>query len=197
MSVTPTLGELLVGAYHRVETECEVVSYNNRSDESGNQMEADILAIDNQQDGGSGQHIFVCEVVTHLSGDLYSGSPNDTDGWWMEYSNTPAYHRSLEKLWEKFMADHQYVKTAFPFAERYSFEFWAPVVTGGQNNGYLIQGLNRLQDEFKEETGEGLELVINEKYSSKVKGLKEEAVGDTKQRGAPAYRFLQILGNLE
>lgn len=189
------LGELLVGAYHKRLNGCEIVSYNNRSAEPGNQMETDVLAIDNHRENGN-QHIYVCEVVTHLDGGLYSGSPDDTDGWWMEYSNTNSYHHSFETLWRKFLNGHRYVHQTFPGAE-YSFQFWAPVVTGGQNRGYLIQGLERLQDEFETETGEQLELFINEEYTARIEELQDEAKGDTSNYGSPAFRFIQILENLE
>jgi len=49
MPVNATWGELLVGAYHKRMNGCEVVSYNNRSEERGNQMEADVIAIDNDK----------------------------------------------------------------------------------------------------------------------------------------------------
>jgi hypothetical protein len=158
-------------------------------------METDVLTIDNAKHDGK-QHIYVCEVVTHLNGGLYSGSPDDTGGWWMEYSNTSSYHHSLETLWRKFLDGHRYVRQTFPDG-KYSFEFWAPVVTGGQNRGFLIQGLERLKTEFEAETGEQLELIINEDYSDRIEDLQNEARGDTSNYGSPAFRFIQILENLE
>lgn len=195
MSSNAGWGELLVGAYHQRLNGCEIVSYNNRSAEQGDQMETDVLAIDNRSGNGK-QHIYVCEVVTHLNGGLYSGSPDDTEGWWMEYSNTSSYHYSLETLWRKFLDGYQYVCQTFPDA-KYSFQFWAPVVTGGQNRGYLIQGLERLEEEFESETGEQLELVINDEYSDRIDDLRDKARGDTSNYGSPAFRFIQILENLE
>lgn len=195
MSRNAGWGELLVGAYHQRLNGCEIVSYNNRSAEPGDQMETDVLAIDTHKENKN-QHIYVCEVVTHLDGGLYSGSPDDPEGWWMEYSNTSSYHHSFETLWRKFLDGHQYVSRTFPEAE-YSYQFWAPVVTGGQNRGFLIQGLERLEDEFESETGEDLELVINEEYTARIEELQEIARGDTSDYGSPAFRFIQILENLE
>lgn len=195
MPINAGWGELLVGAYHKKRNGCEVVSYNNRSAEQGDQMETDVLAFNNQSGNGK-RHIYVCEVVTHLDGGLYSGSPDDTEGWWMEYSSTSSYHHSLERLWRKFRDGHRYVSQTFPEAE-YSFQFWAPAVTGGQNYGYLIQGLDRLEEEFEEATGEGLELVINERYTDRIEKLREEAKDDTSNYGSPAFRFIQILENLK
>jgi hypothetical protein len=48
---TPQLGEQLVGAYHKLVTGCDIVSYNQRSRRAGDQMEFDIVAIDSE--GGS------------------------------------------------------------------------------------------------------------------------------------------------
>lgn len=45
------VGELIVGAYHTVVTDAEVVSYNARSKEDGDQMEIDDGVIDS--DGGT------------------------------------------------------------------------------------------------------------------------------------------------
>jgi hypothetical protein len=69
MPVNATWGQLLVGAYHKRMNGCKVVSYNNRSEEQENQMEADMIAIDNDQDTGR-QHIYACEVVTHMDGKV-------------------------------------------------------------------------------------------------------------------------------
>jgi hypothetical protein len=40
------LGEHIVGAYHKLVTDCEVVSYNQRSKTEGEQMEIDVIGID-------------------------------------------------------------------------------------------------------------------------------------------------------
>ena len=195
MSQNAGWGELLVGAYHQRLNGCEVVSYNNRSAEPGDQMETDVLAIDTHRED-RGQHIYICEVVTHLNGGLYSGTPDDRDGWWMEYSNTSSYHDSLETLWRKFLDGHRYTSRTFPDAE-YTYQFWAPVVTGGQNRGDLILGLERLKEEFEAKTNEEFELVINDEYTARIEELQEIAKGDTSNYGSPAFRFIQILENLE
>ncbi|AHG01156.1 hypothetical protein HALLA_18315 [Halostagnicola larsenii XH-48] len=157
-------------------------------------MEADVVAIDNDQET-SEQNVYVCEVVTHMSGDLYSGSPDD--GWWTEYSNTKAYQYSLQKLEKKFHEDHKYVTDTFPEAEEYSYQLWAPVVSGWQKGGALISGLEALAEKFEDETGEELELVINQDYTTRIHELQDEAKGDISDYGAPAFRFLQILQNLK
>lgn len=77
------IGELIVGAYLRVINDCELVSYNQRSKEAGRQMEVDVLGVEST-DGE--QTVYACEVVTHIRGSLYSGSP-DEEGWWNKYGN--------------------------------------------------------------------------------------------------------------
>jgi hypothetical protein len=194
MAITAGWGELLVGAYHKRLNGCEVVSYNNRSEEPGNQMEADVIAIDNDRDNGE-ENVYVCEVVTHMSGDLYSGSPDD--GWWSEYTNTKAYQYSLQKLEQKFHEDYRYINDTFGNADSHSYQFWAPVVSGWQYGSGIIRGLNALSERFEEETGEELELIINQDYTARIEALREEADGDISDHGAPAFRFLQILENLK
>ncbi|WP_336035942.1 hypothetical protein [Halobacterium yunchengense] len=194
MAVNPQWGELLIGAYHQRVTKCEIVSYNHRSEEQGNQMEADVIAIKSDIDTRQ-QTVYACEVVTHMDGKLYSGSMPDTDRWG-EFGNKD-YQHSLDKLWTKFKNDHRYVKNTFEEADVYKFQFWSPVVTGWENGGYLIDGLEHLKAEFEEETGYELELVINQDYTDRITTLKEKARGDTSDYGSPAFRVLQILENLK
>ena len=157
-------------------------------------MEADVIAIDNNTETGE-QNVYVSEVVTHLSGDLYSGDPDD--GWWNEYSNTKAYQYSLQKLEQKFRDDHRYANETFGNADNYFYQFWAPIVTGWQNGSDLIRGLEALAERFEEETGEELDLIINQDYTARIEELRDEANGDISDHGAPAFRFLQILENLK
>ena len=194
MPVNATWGELLVGAYHKRLNSCEVVSYNNRSEEPGNQMEADVIAIDNDRDTGK-QHVYACEVVTHMSGGLYSGSPDE--GWWTEFTNTKAHQFSLQKLEQKFREDYRYVNDTFGNTDDHSFQFWAPVVSGWARGSGLIDGLEELRTRFSDETGAELELIINQDYTERIEDLRNAAHGDTSDHGAPAFRFLQILENLK
>jgi len=193
MPVNATWGELLVGAYHKRMNGCEVVSYNNRSEERGNQMEADVIAIDNDRGKGR-QNVYVCEVVTHMSGKLYSGTPDD--GWWTEFTNTKAHQFSLQKLQKKFLEDYRYVKYVW---QRQRSRIPVLGTCGyrlGRGSG-LIEGLEELADRFESETGEELELIINQDYTERIENLQTEAQGDTSDYGAPAFRFLQILENLK
>lgn len=157
-------------------------------------MEVDVIGVDTDRDTGE-QTVYVCEVVTHMDGDLYSGTPN-TDKW-NDVANNDDYRHSLEKLERKFTNDHQYAQQTFPGSDQYVYQLWAPVVKGWQNGGDLIDGLNALADDFEEQTGYVLELVINQDYSARVDELREQAREDTSNYGTPAFRFLQILENLK
>lgn len=180
------LGEHLVGAYHKLITDCEVVSYNQRSKTEGEQMEIDVIGINSK---GDEQVIYTCEVITHLHGTIYPGSPSSDR--WAEFGND-GYQYTLEKLWKKFVADHAYVTEVFDDANKYIFQLWVPVLP----RGYLTDGLDQLAVEFEKGYDHTIELVINEEYTERVNELRELAAKDKKDYGEPAFRFLQILKHL-
>lgn len=191
MSKQPESGELLVGAYLRLIEECELVMYNQRTQVEGDQSEIDVIGVDNTDEGE--QVVYTCEVVTHLNGLHYSGTP-DTDKW-AEYGNSD-YQHSLERLWRKFNSDRNYVTELFDSADSYVFQLWSPVVPGNSDEKYLLGGLNALEADFEEETGMELELVINERYTEKIEKLRERASKTEKDYGELGFRILQILEHL-
>lgn len=186
MAPQAQLGEQLVGAYHKLITDCEVVSYNQRSKTQGEQTEIDVIGINSH---GDEQVIYTSEVITHLHGTIYPGTPSTSR--WEDYGNDD-YQYTLEKLWKKFVADHAYVTEIFDDADQYVFQLWAPVIP----NGYLTDGLIQLSNDFAAEYGQEIELVINEEYTSRVDELRELAAEEKKDYGEPAFRFLQILEHL-
>lgn len=186
MSIQPGVGELFVGSYLRLVEECEVVSYNQRSMEQGEQMELDVLGIRSEN---SEQTVFACEVVTHLGGLLYTGTPST--GRWAEYGNSN-YQLTLERLWRKFHSDYTYITDVFPDADAYRFLFWSPNVP----EGHRTNGLNELQQEFENEFGVNFELVINEEYTSRINEIRSMAADTQKDYGELGFRIFQILENL-
>ena len=190
MTEQPESGELLVGSYLRLIEKCELVMYNQRSHEEGNQLEIDVIGVDNTEDGE--QVVYTCEVVTHIDGLLYQGTP-DTDQW-AEYGGD-GYQNTLERLWRKFKANREYVTELFD-ADSYIFQFWSPVVRGNRDEKYLLTGLYDMADEFKNETGAELELVINEQYTDRIEALREKAGQTEKDYGELGFRILQILNHL-
>ncbi len=180
------IGELIVGAYHKIITDAEVVSYNSRSKRDGAQMEIDVVAIDSS-DGT--QTVYACEVITHLNGSAYSGTP-ETDKW-DDYGND-SYQYSLEKLESKFRSDYDYVSRVFDDADEYVLQLWAPSLS----DGHLTDGLAQLSSEFEAEYELPIERVVNETYTARVEELRSLAAEETKAYGEPAFRFLQILEQL-
>lgn len=191
MTKQPAAGELLVGSYLRLLEGCELVTYNQRSQEDGDQLEIDVIGVDNTETGE--QVVYTCEVVTHIDGLHYSGTP--TGDRWAEYGNKD-YQHSLERLWQKFTADREYVIELFDSADSYVFQLWSPVVRGNRDEQYLLGGLYDLADAFEAETGAELELVINDRYTDRIEALQEKAATTEKDYGELGFRILQILGHL-
>ena len=184
--IQPQIGEQLVGAYLRLIEDCDLVSYNQRSKEDGQQMELDVLGVES---GEGRQTVYGCEVVTHLDGLNYSGTPDTND--WAAYGNE-TYQYTLQRLWEKFEADYALLKSVFDEDETYRLQFWSPVVP----EGYLTDGLAELQRRFEAEYGVTIDLVINQKYAVRVAELRQKASATKKSYDEPAFRFLQILEHL-
>jgi hypothetical protein len=190
MTEQPESGELLVGSYLRLIEGCELVMYNQRSQKPGNQLEIDVIGVDSTEQGE--RVVYTCEVVTHIDGLLYSGTP-DTDRW-AEYGGD-GYQYTLERLWEKFTSDREYVTELFD-ADSFVYQFWSPVVRGNRDEKYLLTGLYDMADEFEHETGAELKLVINEEYTERIQALREKAGQTEKDYGELGFRILQILEHL-
>jgi len=190
MTEQPESGELLVGSYLRLIEGCKLVMYNQRSQEQGNQLEIDVIGVDNTDEGR--QIVYACEVVTHIDGLHYSGTPSTNR--WAEYGNED-YQHTLERLWQKFTADQEYVTDLFD-ADSYVFQFWSPVVRGNRDEKFLLTGLYDLADEFEEKRDAELELIINEEYTKRIEALRDRAGQTEKDYGELGFRILQILEHL-
>lgn len=180
------LGELIVGAYLRIIRGCEIVSYNQRSEEAGDQMEMDVLGI-RSEDGQ--QTVYGCEVITHLNGMRYSGTP-DTDEW-EEFGNE-THQNTIERIWKKFNEDYRLITKTFDDADEYELEVWSPVVPEGNRT----EGLEELRRRFEKEHENPQirpKIIINGEYSDRVEKLQERASETEKRYEEPAFRFLQIL----
>lgn len=181
------IGELVVGSYLRIINDCELVSYNQRSKKTDQQMELDVLGVESK-DGS--QTVYGCEVITHIDGMLYSGTP-EKEGWWSEYGG-PGYQYTLKRIWEKFCVDLDLLTDVFGGADEYEIQLWSPVVP----NGILTDGLAELQKRFDEGYGTEIELVVNEEYTRRVDELRSRASETKKGFDEPAFRFFQILEHL-
>ncbi|MBP1986196.1 hypothetical protein [Halolamina salifodinae] len=191
MTEQPESGELLVGSYLRLVEGCELVTYNQRSHKEGEQMEIDVIGVETTEAGE--QIVYTCEVVTHIDGLQYPGTP-DGDRW-EEYGND-TYQNTLERLWKKFNSDKGYITELFDSADSYVFQLWSPVVRGNRDEKYLLGGLYALADEFENETGAELNLIINKEYTERIEALRQVASETEKDYGELGFRILQILEHL-
>jgi len=176
-------GEQLVGAYLRVIEQCDLVTYNQRSMEQGDQMELDVLGVKATPEG---QRIFACEVITHLDGQLYSGSP-DTDNW-VDYGND-TYQYSLERITEKFERIVAYLQVVFDDLELAEIQLWAPYVS----EGYQTEGLAEVAKRIEADHEITVRLVLNDAYTERMTELREAAGSSTKDYSETGFRYLQIL----
>lgn len=109
---------------------------------------------------------YLCEVTTHITGLLYVDNPTTVKRVKQKYEKQRKY---AEEHLEDFPSRH--------------FMFWSPVVP----QGYLTQGLQKIN---------GLELVINEEYTTRIGELRLKAKVMANDTGNPFFRVLQILEHL-
>ena len=109
---------------------------------------------------------YLCEVTTHIIGLLYKDN-----------------RTTVERIKTKYERQKEYAnKQLLDFSNRH-FMFWSPVVP----KGYITSELEKI---------DGLELVINRKYTQCIDELKEKAKKKTNDEGNPFFRMLQILEHL-
>lgn len=109
---------------------------------------------------------YLCEVATHIRGLLYTDN-----------ATTVTRIRQKYQKQRKYAEDH-----LIDFPMRH-FMFWSPVVP----RGYLTDRLEQIS---------GLELVINQEYSTRINELREQAKKMENDTGNPFFRVLQILEHL-
>jgi len=109
---------------------------------------------------------YLCEVTTHIRGLLYKDNITTVEKIKTKYDKQKEYA-------DKYLSD---------FPDR-CFMFWSPVVP----KGYITEELKKIN---------GLELIINEKYTQCIDELREKARKLTNDIGNPFFRMLQILEHL-
>jgi len=110
---------------------------------------------------------YLCEVTTHIKGLLYTDNKT-----------------TVKKIKTKYEVQKEYAKKQLPDFSNPYFMFWSPVVP----KGYITSELEKI---------DGLELVINEKYTQYIDELREKAKELTNDVGNPFFRMLQILEHLK
>jgi hypothetical protein len=109
---------------------------------------------------------YLCEVTTHITGLLYVDNAT-----------------TVKRVKQKYEKQRKYAEDHLKDFPSHHFMFWSPVVP----RGYLTQGLQKIN---------GLELVINEKYTARIGELRLKAKEMANDTGNPFFRVLQILEHL-
>jgi len=109
---------------------------------------------------------YVCEVTTHIRGLLYKDNAT-----------------TVERIRKKHERQKRYANQFLRHFGVRHFMFWSPVVP----RGYLTEHLAQI---------EGLELIINGEYKSRINELRDLARKSTYDARNPFFRVLQILGHL-
>lgn len=109
---------------------------------------------------------YLCEATTHIRGTLYKNN---------EYT--------VKKIKEKYTRQKKYAKKYLRDFPNRRYMLWSPVVP----RGYITNELNKFR---------GLELVINDVYTSRIVQLRELAKKESKDTNNPFFRVLQILEHL-
>jgi hypothetical protein len=166
------LGETFVGDYLRFVRQCDFVDFNVYTKKV--QGEIDVIGINNTT-----KHVYICEVVTHLTtGMQYTKDKRPDTG---------------PRLARKFIKDIEYGKTAFAGYEK-TYELWSPVVkpSNGKDEYNQFRHLQHALDAVKNRTGIEVKPVINEDYVKAINELRRIAQKETKELKSPIMRFLQI-----
>jgi hypothetical protein len=109
---------------------------------------------------------YMCEVTTHIRGVLYKNN-----------------EETVSRINKKFITQKKYAEAHLSNFKTIIFMFWSPVVPVG----HITRGLNKI---------EGLEIIINKKYTDRINELRAEARIRTNDMGNPFFRVLQILERL-
>ena len=111
--------------------------------------------------------IYFCEVTTHIRGLLYKNNAE-----------------SVARVRRKHERQKAYAARYSDNFKNHRFMFWSPYVP----RGALTHGLSEI---------EGLELIINGAYASRVAALRVEAARTTHDARNPVFRLLQILEHMK
>ena len=119
--MTTEMGEYIVGAYLKLEEDCDFVDYNVRPPGGGlsGLGELDVVALNLTSDTA-----YLCEVTTHIGGLLYKNNKT-----------------TIERVKQKHRRQRQYAKKYLKNFKNHRFMFWSPVVP----QGFLTENLTRIR----------------------------------------------------
>jgi hypothetical protein len=102
-----------------------------------------------------GDRVFLCEVTTHIRGLNYG-----------------SYQSTVQKVRDKFERQRAYARARLGRFKSISYQLWSPYVP----TGFLTENLAAI---------EGLELVVNAAYRTKIETLRTRAETDKHEHGQP------------
>ena len=166
-------GEHLVGQYLKYIKGCDFVEYNLQT--KLKQGEIDVVGI-NSSEG----KVYICEVVTHLTGvGLQYVKDKRPD--------------NVRRLTLKFENDIEYAITNFRNFERI-YMLWTPLAkdTGTMAKSNPFKDIREVKEKIKLELGIDLILFVNEDYMTAVSELRRFASKTSYAMKSPIMRYLQI-----
>ena len=117
-------GQYIVGAYLKLELDCNVVDYNVRPPVGGLKGldELDVIGLNFKTNTA-----YLCEVTTHILGLLYDNN-----------------EETVERIKRKHIRQKEYAKSYLKNFSHRRFMFWSPVVP----HGYRTEQLGKIRGEL-------------------------------------------------
>ena len=109
----------------------------------------------------------MCEVTTHLHG----------------ISHARGNQATVESISNKHKRQREYAENHLGHFDVVRYMYWAPVVP----RGHITENLAKI---------DGLELIINGEFKSRIEAMRTLAAQTTHDTGNPFFRTLQILEHL-
>ena len=166
-------GEHLVGQYLKYIKGCDFVEYNLQT--KLKQGEIDVVGINSSQ-----SKVYICEVVTHLTGvGLQYVKDKRPD--------------NVGRLTSKFRKDIEYGITNFRDFERI-YMLWTPLAkdTGTMAKSNPFKDIREVKEKIKLEFGIDLIIFMNEDYMRALSELRRFASKASYAMKSPIMRYLQI-----
>jgi len=169
------IGEEIVSVYLQYIKDCEFIQKNLYLPDV--QGEIDIVGINLKT-----KEVYICEVAIHLiTGIQYVKNGRIIN---------------VEKIVEKFSKDIEYANKYFKDYKKH-FMFWSPIVKDQSQKAKhnQMEDMKQIQASLKEKYRKysiEIELIINDRFLSCLKELRDYARKETKESKSPVLRLMQV-----
>ena len=166
------IGEEIVSAYLQYIKHCEFIQKNLYTPDA--QGEIDVVGINLES-----KELYICEVAIHLPTGLQYVKNNQPN--------------NVKKLVEKFSKDIEYANKYFQDYKKH-FMLWSPIVKNQSQKAKhnQMEDVEQIKTKLKEKYGIEIELVINKRFLSCLKELRDYARKETKELKSPVLRLMQV-----